>query len=227
MGRRQRLAATALVIGVAAAIALARSTSRPAIPFDELSLTLEINATDIDSGILFFADTDESLEHLMVKDPSGNTIFELTSSDPQELGLTEIFWETAEPDIPTALLAYPEGSYAVTGTAFDGTIVQGTAILSHKVPRRPKILYPPEGALLDRNKVEVTWLFDTLVDHYWLELEDDAFDTESVIQLPPGVNSIHLPAALFQPDSSYKIGVAAEGPNGNVIVREVEFETLP
>ncbi len=220
------LAAIALGTGTTIVVARATTTAPRFVPFDALALTLEINATDVDSGILFFSDTDESLAQLMIQDPYGHVIYEMRSDDPLELGLTEVFWETAEPDIQTALLAYPEGAYTVTAKAFDGTMVHGVANLSHQVPGRPTILAPEDGDRLHVDEVVVRWKLDPNVDHYWLEVESDAQE-EFTIQLLPGSDRFRFPASLIAPDSSYKVGVAATGANGNVTMAEVEFDTIP
>ena len=229
MKRKLLFASAALALGLGGTFALARSaiTAGPAIPFDELSLTLEINSTDSDAGILFFSDVDEQLEHLMIQNPMGQTVFELTSSDPLELGLTEIFWETAEPDITTALLAYPEGDYMVTGVAFDGTVVTGVAKLSHDVPEPPVITAPEPGAELDiEGGLLVAWELDPSVDHYWLELEVDGLEFENVIQLRPGISAFRISPALLLPGAEIKIGLAAMNEDGNVTVTEIEVESL-
>src|SRR5262245_44734664 len=109
--------ALAIALGASPVELRAAHAARPTIPFDAVSMTIEINATDVDAGVILFTDTEEQLHHLTIQDPSGHVVYEMTSSDAQGLGLTEISSETAEPDIQTALLAYPEGNYSVTGEA--------------------------------------------------------------------------------------------------------------
>src|SRR6185369_10122631 len=111
--------ALAIALGASPVEPRAASPARPTIPFDAVSMTIEINATDVDAGVILFSDTEERLHHVTVRDPSGNIVYEMTSSDAQGLGLTEMSSETAEPDIQSALLAYPEGDYTFTGEAFD------------------------------------------------------------------------------------------------------------
>lgn len=217
-----------LVLGLGTTIVLARSanTVPRTIPFEELTLTIEINATDADSGIVFFSDTDESLEQLMVQDPGGLTVFHLTASDPLGLGITELFWESAEPDIQTALLAYPEGQYMVTAVAFDGTLVAGAVDLSHTILARPTFTSPDDGDQLALDDVRVKWKFDPNADGYWLEIESEDLDLNYTIPMPPGVNKFKIPPSLLEPGTEYKLGLGVVHPNGNVVVSEVEFETL-
>lgn len=218
-----------LVVGLVGTIAVARSATatRPAIPFSALSMTVEINASAPDAGILFSSDTSESLRLVKVQDPHGHTVFQSIFRDSQELGLTEMFWETAEPDIESALLAYPEGLYTVTGVAFNGTVLSGTVNLSHSVPDRPVVISPDDGEQLDIDDVVVQWVPDPRVDNYFLEIDQQDPKLKNVIFLQPGSTSFHIPAAMLQPSSAYQIGLAAVGDNGNATLVEVEFETLP
>src|SRR5262245_23458664 len=105
--------ALTLALGATATLTRSSPPARAPVAFEAVALTVEINATDLDAGVILFTDTEERLRHLTIQDPSGRTIYEMTSSDLQGLGLTEISSETAEPDIQTALLAYPEGRYTV------------------------------------------------------------------------------------------------------------------
>jgi len=220
------LMSCALALVPATPIALARPAS-PArsIPFDALSMTIEINATDDDAGVILFNDTEERLHHLTIQDPSGNVIYDMTSSDGQGLGLTEISSETAEPDIDTALRAYPEGAYTFTGTAFDGTTLTGVANLSHEAPEAPEIVKPEDGARLSKDHVKVEWQLDDEVEHYWIELEQVDPPVDFTIQLQPGVHKFKIPSQVLRKDASYHVGIGAVGSNGNATVSEVDFET--
>lgn len=219
----------AVAVSLVGTVAIARavSASPPMIPFADLSMTVEINATAVDSGILFRSDTSESLKQLSVQDPSGKTVFHSVFRDSQELGGTEMFWESAEPDIETALLAYPEGPYTVTGVAFNGTLLSGVVNLSHSVPERPVVFSPEDGEQLDIDDVEVEWAPDPRVENYFLEIDQQDPKFKNVINIQPGSTSFQIPAEMLLPGTAYTIGLAAVGDNGNATLVEVEFETLP
>ena len=212
--------------GIPIVVARATTSAPRTIPFDELTLTLELNATDLDSGVLLHSDTEEPLARLMVQDPGGHRIFEMKSDDPLELGVTELLWESAEPDIETALEGYPAGGYTVTAKAFDGTIVQGVAELSHVIPARPTITAPAEGDQLDLNNVVMKWKLDPDVEHYWLEIKGEE-QPEMTIHCLPGADHFQIPADLLLPSSRYQVGLGAQGRNGNVTLSSVDFSTLP
>jgi hypothetical protein len=133
--------------------------------------------------------------------------------------------ETAEPDIPTAFLAYPEGDYTFTGEAFDGTVVTGVANLSHSVPAAPDVTSPADDAVLSVNNVNIKWQPDPTVDHYWVELEQDDPPLNFTIQLQPGVHEFKYPPQLLRKGSDYQVGIGAVGSNGNATVTVVGFET--
>jgi hypothetical protein len=217
--------ALALVLGTPIALPRAAIPVGPTIPFDAVSMTIEVNATDDDAGVILFSDTEERLHHLTIRDPSGNVVYEMTSSDGQGLGLTEISSETAEPDIKSAFLAYPEGNYTLIGEAFDGTIVTGVAHLSHSVPEAPQITQPADGDQLAIDHVQIKWGLDGTVDHYWIELEQEDPPVNFTIQLQPGVHKFTIPDQVLRKASTYHVGVGAVGSNGNATVSEVEFDT--
>jgi hypothetical protein len=227
MQRKILFASVLALAGITTIVVARATTSAPRmVPFDELTLTLELNATDLDSGVLLHSDTEESLARLTIQDPTGHKIFDMKSDDPLDLGVTELFWESAEPDIETALAAYPAGEYAVTAKAFDGTIVQGVARLSHVLPARPTITAPDEGDQLDVNNVLMKWNLDPSVEHYWLEIKGEE-QPEMTIHCLPGADHFQIPAELLLPSSRYQVGLGAQGANGNVTLRSVDFSTLP
>jgi hypothetical protein len=196
-----------------------------AVPFDAVSMTIEVNATNSDAGVILFSDTEEQLHDLVIQDPSMSVVYHMTSTDAQGLGLTEMSSETSEPDITSAFVAYPEGDYTFTGTAFDGTIVTGVATLSHTVPTAPVVTAPKDGAEISKHKALVKWDLDPTVDHYWVEIEQEDPPVDYTIQLPPGVHKFKFPSSLLLDGASYNVGVAAVGANGNATVSEVGFDT--
>jgi hypothetical protein len=217
--------ALVLALGTPTVLPGPANTSQRSIPFDAVSVTIEVNATEADAGVILFNDTEERLHHLTILDPSGNVIYEMTSSDAQGLGLTEMSSETAEPDITTAFLAYPEGDYTFTGEAFDGTIITSVAHLSHSVPGAPDVTAPEDGDLIGIKHVNIEWELDESVDHYWIEIEQEEPPANFTIQLQPGVHEFKIPSELLRKASSYQVGVGAVGTNGNVTVSQVSFDT--
>ncbi len=211
-------------LGTGLVVARSASTAGVVQEFDELTLSVEINATDLDAGIVFFVDTDESVELLRIVGPTGETVLRLGANDPVDLGLTEIRWESAEPDIQTPLLAYPEGKYTVTAMAFNGTLIEGVVDLSHSILEAPQVFIRSDE--LEVDQVVIEWVLDPKAERYWLEVDGGSIG-EFTLPMLAGINRFQLPESLLEPATEYKVGVAVVGDNGNAVMSEVEFATLP
>ena len=87
----------------------------------------------------------EDWKRLDIKDPSGQTIFSVAGQQGfRELGMTELFFEGAEPslsEVPLAqlLARFPEGEYDFTGRTVDGELIESDAIFTHAVPAGPLV----------------------------------------------------------------------------------------
>ena len=121
------------------------STVREAVPdadrrrLDLARVYFEFNSSANDLGVHVFLDG-EDWTTLMIVNPDGDTIFEVDGQGPYaELGLTELFFEGAEPSLDEfpleeLLNLFPEGRYAFSGETVDGGSVRGTATLTHAIP---------------------------------------------------------------------------------------------
>jgi hypothetical protein len=112
--------------------------------FEVARIFFEYNSTDNDLGVHVFVDGEDWRE-LEIVNPKGRTIFEVEGKGPyRELGLTELFFEGAEPnldDVPLEELLdlFPEGEYKFIGKVVDGQRITGTAMLSHAIPDGPMV----------------------------------------------------------------------------------------
>lgn len=104
----------------------------------------EYNASANDLGVHVFLDGEDWLQ-LSIANPDGQLIFAVAGQGPYEgLGLTELFFEGAEPsldEVPLATLLnlFPQGRYRFTGSTVDGTAIGRTATLSHAIPDGPAV----------------------------------------------------------------------------------------
>ena len=90
-------------------------------------------------------------------DPGGRKFVEfLARGRMQELGLTELFFESAEPSPREVLALFPPGEYRFAGTTIDDERLMGTASLSHNLPPAP-VFSPSNGERLARNDVVIRW----------------------------------------------------------------------
>ncbi|MDZ4345884.1 MAG: fibronectin type III domain-containing protein [Candidatus Binatia bacterium] len=147
-------AMAALILSAAAAEAKAKQT----VNFSIAKVYFEYNSTPNDLGVHVFLDG-EDWKEIKIVNPQGRTIFEVEGKGPyKDLGLTELFFEGAEPnlaDVPLeALLAkFPAGNYQLVGKTVDGERILGTAILTHAIPAGPTNV----SAQLSGNSLIISW----------------------------------------------------------------------
>jgi hypothetical protein len=120
------------------------ATTAWAKPFKEARIYIEYNESGNDLGFHVSLDA-EDWESLSILDPDGTAIFEVFSSGGYtDLGLTELFFEGAEPaldefPLEDLLDRFPEGRYRFLGETVDGRTLSSTALLSHDVPAGPVV----------------------------------------------------------------------------------------
>jgi hypothetical protein len=115
-----------------------------AAEFEESRIYIEYNSTDNDLGFHVSLDG-EDWKSLKIFNPKGKLIANIQGKGPyKQLGLTELFFEGAEPSLfefPLAdlLALFPEGEYNFKGFTVDQEKVTGESTLSHAVPAGPDV----------------------------------------------------------------------------------------
>ena len=139
------------IVVLAAAVALGfAAPARPATQFPEARIFIEYNSTDNDLGFHVFLDAEE-WRSATIKNPAGETIYDVAGRGAfGELGLSELFFEGAEPsldEVPlAALLAkMPEGRYTFEGVTVNGGVLRSRPRLSHAVPAGPVVTVSVSG----------------------------------------------------------------------------------
>ena len=133
-----------------------------AMPFKDVKFLIEHNATAQDTGFQAFLDGDPWNE-LNIAGPNGRRLLEIEASGAlKPLGLTELFFETNEPEnaevpIVELLAQFPAGRYRFDGRSVEGMKMTGTAILSHAIPAGPEILSPAAGSTVDPGNTVISW----------------------------------------------------------------------
>lgn len=128
------------------------------IPLEEARIYWEFNSTDDDLGVHVFLDG-EDWRKIKIKNPNGKTIFEVKGKGPyKDLGLTELFYEGAEPalsEVPLEdlLELFPEGDYEFSGKYVEGEKVTGTWAFTHAVPAGPVV----DSTVSAGPSVEISW----------------------------------------------------------------------
>jgi hypothetical protein len=222
--------------------------SAAAVPLKDAKLNIEHNATDKDTGFQGFVDS-EGWRRLGVRGPGGQVLAFEARGSLARLGLTELFFETVEPenaDVPVEqmLAKLPEGKYTIAGPTqengkSDGPTA-GTALLTHDIPAGPKLLSPKEGATVPTRGVVARWspVTKTITGEpvtiiaYQLIIEKDTKPHRHMIgkfglsmYLPRSVTSIAVPNGFLEPRSAYNWEVLAIERSGNQTLSSGSFRT--
>jgi hypothetical protein len=246
------LSAAALLLAVATRSALADPEAAPrraaAVKLKDAKLNIEHNATDEDTGFQGFVDG-EGWRRLDVTGPGGDVLRVEGRGSLARLGLTELFFETVEPenaDVPIdAMLAkLPEGRYTIAGPGQENGTgtgrTSGTAWLTHDIPAGPKLLSPAEGARVPTRGVVARWapVTETITGDpvtiiaYQLIVEQDVEPHPHMIgklglsiYVPRSVTRIALPDGFLRPGTAYKWEVLAIERSGNQTLSSGSFRT--
>lgn len=122
----------------------ARPVSGQDVQLSISKLYWEYNDSANDLGVHVFLDG-ENWKKMKITNPDGRKLFEVKGSGPyKDLGLTELFFEGAEPnldDFPLAdlLALFPEGEYEMEGVTVEGEEIEGEVDFSHAIPDGPNV----------------------------------------------------------------------------------------
>lgn len=163
MARDWRTLPVLLVVMVALILVVtspqAWAKKKGASSFDIAKVFFEYNSTPNDLGVHVFLDGEDWIR-LRIVNPNGRTIFEVEGKGPyRDLGLTELFFEGAEPnlaDVPLEelLARFPAGEYTLIGRTVDGGRIVGTATLTHAIPAGPSNV---AAVLNPANTLIISW----------------------------------------------------------------------
>jgi hypothetical protein len=149
-----------MMIALSAAAAQGPSAKNKHLPvlLSIKKIYFEYNSTPNDLGVHVSLDG-EDWKELKIVNPKGRTIFEVEGKGPyKELGMTELFFEGAEPnlsDVPLEELLdrFPAGDYQFVGKTVDGGKIVDTAALTHAIPAGPSNV---KGQLAG-NSLVISW----------------------------------------------------------------------
>jgi len=139
------------------ALSFGATAAEGAEPFPEARIFIEYNFSGNDLGFHVFLDA-EDWEEVQILHPNGRQIMEIEGEGGfGDLGLTELFFEGAEPnlaDVPLNVLLglFPEGRYTFKGEQVDGVRLLSRPRLSHAVPAAPEV-----DAEVGDDTVTISW----------------------------------------------------------------------
>jgi hypothetical protein len=222
------------------------------IPFEEARLFFELNDTDGDLGIHGLIDGDE-WKRLEIEDPNDVRMLDvLVRGRLRRQGLTEIFFESAEPAFDELaprqfFKRFPEGVYDIGGITLDGRELDSEVRLSHVLagpPANIRVATIPAAQNCDveplpsvSGPVVIDWDPVTkshptigrsgpvAVDQYELIVERE--EPELLIfsvMLPPELTEFEVPAGFIALGDSFKFEIIVRATNGNQTAVESCFE---
>ncbi len=156
--------AFALVLGSGVLLMSAKGPTVPALaPGNRLELSRsriywEYNSSANDLGVHVTLDG-QNWKRLKIFRPNDSLLFDVRGFGPyQNLGMTELFFEGAEPnldDFPLAdlLALFPEGEYDFEGITVEGDDIEGESMFSHAIPAGPRVL----AQVGSNNLVRIVW----------------------------------------------------------------------
>ena len=228
-----------------------RADAGEEIPFDEASVFFELNDTDGDLGIHALIDGD-AWKKLSIRDPRGRRSLEIrVMSRLRQQGLTELFFESAEPpfdELPPAQFfgRFPEGEYEIEGVTLEGDELSSTAEVSHLLPapvgglavngielpescddELPLIGEPFTIAWdeVDESHPEIGRTGEPIeVDRYEVIVEREEPELDFGIVLPPDVTEVALPGGFTSAGEVIKVEVLVREDGGNQTAVESCFE---
>lgn len=218
------------------------ATSPKTIQFGQTRIIIEVNATAGDAGIQIFVDAD-GWRKLEVFDPKGQKIFDvLGSGSVGRQGVTELFFESAEPSFAEQSLdelftRFPAGNYTFKGTTVDGQSLNGKAPLKHNIPAGPQIDSRLEGAVLDPTlPIVIDWqpVSNPFPGSASVNIVGYQVIVEQVnpqplrvfsVNLPPTVTKVTVSPEFLQPKAEYIVEVLAIEASGNQTISEAAFNT--
>jgi hypothetical protein len=240
---RRRVGAVAVLVTLAAASAGAiaaagdgagDSAKRKPIPYEINDLFIETNATDGDIGLQLLADVDE-WDRFTLRDPKGRKLMmkAQTKGRLHGWGLTELFWETAEPEFSELPLSkfkkrFPEGKYRFRGRSVEGRKIVGADRLTHVIPAGPVITSPTKDEEVNANSLTVSWEPVTqpagveIVSYQVIVVQEPV--EVVTLNLGADVTSVDIPAEALTPGApETKVEVLAREKSGNQTISEVPF----
>ncbi len=213
------------------AIALGLVAPAWAAPFKEARIYIEYNSSANDLGFHVSLDA-EDWETLRILDPAGTEIFFVEGKGGYVgLGLTELFFEGAEPSLDEFLLSqllarFPEGKYTFIGVTVGGTQLMSKPTLSHAVPAGPAVSAEVNGDTVVIRWEPVTGPADILPDKSVTIVGYQVIVGAFQVTLPASSTAVTLPPEFVRSLGGGKqaFEVLAIDISGNQTITEGSFQ---
>lgn len=198
-------------------------TSAAATPFEIAQAFFELNTTDHDMGFQVFLDA-EGWKRVSLTDSRGRRVFGLqTDNKLAEIGITELRFESEEPEPPEIRSRFPEGEYILRGETVEGGSLVSRINVSQRMLPAPSVT-PRNGQLVDPRNVVARWEAPG-ADMVELIIEQDDLGHVFDVTLSSSTDRLTIPPQFLRPGREYKIEILSIGENGNRTIAESTFRT--
>jgi hypothetical protein len=225
------VAAVALVLGTAAPEASAKKSCKEEVELEVAKIYWEYNSSGNDLGVHVFLDG-EDWKSMKIHSPDGKTLFKVEGKQGyKELGMTELFFEGAEPNLDDYPLEdlldlFPEGCYEFEGSTVDGAEIEGEAFLSHAIPDGPAVTTDGvSGSQLVIEWEPVTDNPDGFPDEAFTIVGYQVIVGSFQVTLPATKTKVTVPPEFLDPNTLYLFEVLSIEEGGNQTITESSFET--
>lgn len=184
------------------------------IPFDEAFIFFELNYTDQDLGIHAKVDGDAWKRLKIKRDDNNRKLLDIrVRSRLRQQGLTELFFESAEPEFddlsPADFFArFPEGDYDIEGRTLDGKELESETEITHKVPAPAVTMINGMASAEDCDADLPVFAPGTLMEITWEEVTHSVNPLdEGFADFPPSVpiNVVNYEVVAEIDESPYKV----------------------
>ena len=196
---------------------------------------IEINATDGDAGGQLKLDG-KQWTNLEIEAPNEKVLLKVkTKRSLKKQGITEFFYETAEPSFEEQSLAaflklFPEGEYEFEGETVDDEEICATAEFTHNLPGAPDT----DAYLNEDGDLVITWEEadgslnhpdapdrEIVVESYEVIAEIVDGDVDFKMVLPADASEVTLPPEFgAEPGDEVKFEVICKEESGNQTITE-------
>ncbi len=221
-----------LLLATVAALISAGGAQGVEIPFKEARIYIEFNQTANDLGYHVSLDA-ENWKRLKIVNPNEVKVFEVIGfAAYRQLGMTELFFEGAEPNLDEFPLdellgLFPEGVYDFEGLTVNGDELDSEAILSHAVPNGPSNVRALLGA---NNSLVISWDAVTTVPEGFPDRPIRIVGYQLIVKpfqvtVPANVRSVTVPKEFVRsiPRGEVLFEVLAIEASGNQSITESSF----
>jgi hypothetical protein len=198
-------------------------SSAAAAPFEIAEAFFELNTTDHDMGFQILVDA-EGWKRVNLTDPEGRRVFGIQAENKlAEIGITELRFESEEPEPSEVRARFPAGTYIFRGETVEGENLVSRVNVSQRMLPAPTMT-PRNGQLVDRENTVVRWEAPG-ADMVEIIIEQDELGHVFDVTLSSSTTRLTVPPQFLRPGREYKIEILSIAENGNRTIAESTFRT--